>query len=116
MTSPRLTIFKQSSRYSEIDRPALQEQCFFSHALSLTRTEFVPFAKIFDRKELHQNALCVVKRNMPHVCEVLFNDSLQTDLVSPEFLTSIELTSFGKELVDAVGIQAAQTILGEVKK
>lgn len=109
----QLKIFKQSSRYSEIDRPALHERCFFSHALALTRNEFIPFARNFERSEIHQNAICEVKKHHPHVIEVLFDGASQTDFVSPEFLLSIELTPFGEELAGAIGQSAAEHLFGE---
>lgn len=109
---PALSIFKQPHRYSESDRPAPGERCFFSHALRLTSTEYVSFPRSFERKELFQNAFVTVQKNRPHLVEALFDGADASDLISPEFLLSMELTAFGHELVDAVGMPAATSLSG----
>lgn len=99
-------LFKTHDRYSEHDRPEVGDRCFFSHALRLLGEEFVPMEKTL----LRQSTQCVVVKNHPHVIEVVFDGSDQTDLVSPEFLIRRELTIFGKRFFhDTKDKMSAQT-------
>ena len=101
MTSKMPKIFKSSKRYSGEDRPEIGETCFFSHAEQLILTdEFVPKTKSFLRGWIKQNATVKIVRNLDRIVEVLFSGSSKTDLVSPEFLISRELTSFGRVFFD----------------
>jgi len=72
----------------------------FSCALQLTQNEFVPQEKLFEREEIHQGARCVVLAHLNHIVRVKFEHSNREDLVSPEFLIPLELTKFGRELVE----------------
>jgi len=88
-------IYKSSSRYSERSRPCIGQLCIFSHAIELTHNLFAPKAKEYDCHWLHSFAQCKVISNHPHLVEVRFEDADRNDLISPEFLTTAELTKFG---------------------
>ena len=104
-------IFKQSLRYSETHRPSVGSRCFFSHAYKLLQDEFVPKARLFDRPELRQGALVSVLKNRSHIVEVMFDGATTKDFVSPEFLLSMDLTSFGKEIAESLG-SSGESMLG----
>lgn len=92
------SIYKKSYRCSGVNELLIGERCMFSFALQLTRDEFVPHKKLWEREEIYQGARCVVIERLDHVVRVRFKHSNQSDLVSPEFLILLEMTSFGEEL------------------
>ena len=94
-------IFKKIDRCSESNMPEIRARCMFSYALQLTHNEFVPQDKLYEREEIHQGARCVVLAQLDHVIRVRFERSDQEDVVSPEFLIPLELTRFGRELLDS---------------
>ncbi len=96
---PLPQIYKKTDRCSGVNDPIIGERHMFSHALQLTIDEFVPQKKLFERKEIHQGTRCVVIGRINNIVIVKFDHSDQEDLVSPEFLIPLELTSFGKELL-----------------
>ena len=94
-------IFKRIDRCSERYKPKIGRRCMFSHALQLTDDEFVPQKKLFEREEIHQGARCKILARLDHVVRVRFEHSDRDDVVSPEFLIPLELTKFGKELLES---------------
>ena len=104
-TLPKL--FKSSSRYSVGTKPSIGELCFFSNAITLFRDELVPKTKTsYLHPWIKQNAVVKIIRNLDYITEVRFADSDQTDLVSPEFLISRELTAFGQAFFDQTKVAA----------
>ena len=101
MTSPSMPkIFKSTKRYSDVDRPARGDTCFFSHAVCLFSGEFVKRSKDFLHEWIKQDAIVKVVRNAESFTEVQFVDAPQTDYVCPEFLMKMELTAFGQAFFD----------------
>lgn len=94
-------IFKKIDRCSESNMPLIGTRCMFSHALQLTIDEFVPHKKLFEREEIHQGARAKVLAKLGHVVRVRFEHSDRDDIVSPEFLIPLELTRFGRELLES---------------
>jgi len=89
--------------------PSIKARCLFSHALKLTKNEFVPQPRAFEREEIHQNARCTVIGLNPHTVKVRFDQAEINDIVSPEFLIPLELTKFG-ELVTKKSPELAQKL------
>ena len=100
------TLLKTPTRFSEERRPPVGSTVIFSHAFQLLLTDFVPEAKDFNRDEIYNGAEAKVIENKKNIVEVLFNGSEQTDLVSPEFLTTGELTAAGEKLFQHKGMSA----------
>ena len=94
-------IFKKTNRCSENAMPIIGTRCMFSHAQQLTQNEFVPQEKPFEREEIYQGARCKVLARLDHVVRVRFEHSDKQDIVSPELLIPLELTSFGRELMNS---------------
>ena len=105
-------IFKNTERYSDATRPTIGETCFFSHAIILLKDELVPKTKPFLHEHIKQDSTVKIKRNLDHIVEVMFLNSDQTDLVSPEFLLKRELTAFGQAFFD----QNKEKMQPQVKK
>lgn len=101
MTLELPKIFRKINRCSENDMPMIGERCMFSHALQLTQNEFVPQDRLWEREEIYQKARCKVLAMLDHVVRVRFEHSDRDDIVSPEFLIPLELTAFGKELLES---------------
>ena len=95
-------LFKLPKRFSEEHRPIISSTVIYSHALQLGLTEFVPKAKDSDRDEIFNGAEVLVLENMPNVIEVMFFGAKKSDLVSPEFLITGELTVAGKEIFSQI--------------
>lgn len=97
-------IFKETDRCSREKMPGIGQRCMFSHALRLLRNEFVPQERPFRRDGIHQGAQCKVLGFIfpdPSVVVVRFDCSDQDDLVSPEFLIPLKLTTFGEMLLNS---------------
>lgn len=94
-------IFKKIDRCSESDMPEIGQRCMFSHTLQLTIDEFVPQRKLYEREEIHQGARLSILAQLDHVVRVRFEHSDREDIVSPEFLIPLELTRFGRELLES---------------
>jgi hypothetical protein len=95
------SIFKNQVRFSERYRPEIGLTVVFSHAIQLSLFEFFPEMKDFNRADVFNGAKAMVVQNWPHVIEVKFEGADETDLVSPEFLTTGELTAFGEQLFES---------------
>lgn len=97
-------LLKPPSRFSAEKRPRVGSTAVYSHAFQLLLSEFVPETKDIGRDEVYNGAEVEIISNRPNVVEVLFNGAKQTDLVSPEFLTTGELTAAGKKIFEIKGL------------
>ena len=98
------SLLKQPMRFSERHRPTVVSIVVYSHAIQLLLSEFVPETQDIGRDEVFNGAEVEVIRNSEHIVEVLFNGAKQTDLVSPEFLTTGELTKAGELILQHKGL------------
>ena len=98
------SLFKEPKRFSAERRPKAGSTVVYSHAFQLLLSEFVPETKDIGREEVFNGAEVKVIENRPNVIEVLFDGAKQTDLVSPEFLTTGELTTAGALIFEHKGL------------
>ncbi len=98
------SLFKEPKRFSAEQRPKIGSTVVYSHALQLLLSEFVPEAKDIGRSEIYNGAEAKVIENRPNITEVMFNGANQTDFVSPEFLTTGELTNAGELVFEHPGL------------
>lgn len=98
MTLSMPKIFKEQGRYSETKRPEIGGRVLFSPSIQLTVSEVVPFYRSCMGGKLTPVSTGVCKGNTMHLILVLFDNLPTPCLVSPSYLTSYELTTFGKAL------------------
>jgi len=96
-----LKMFKQTKRFSVLDRPTKDSKVFFSHCKVLTTSGVIKEIdrKFTNRKYLKKNSICKVICNTQNLVLVKFPKANDTDLVSPEFLINLELTQKGQEIL-----------------
>ncbi len=91
-----LNIFKEPTRYSQNHRPKLQTRLLFSPVKRIVDGVYKIDNRQMIRDHLKENSICTVIKNNKNTVLVQFPEQNDTDLVSPEFLITIELTKQGK--------------------
>ena len=94
-----LKIFKEPTRYSATNRPKPGTRLLFSPVKQMIDGLFTPDNRTLTRSYLKQNNICIVVENTKNLVLIQFPNQKDTDLVSPEFLITIELTKIGTSIL-----------------
>lgn len=102
-----IEIFKNGERFGIKNLPTVGQRCFYMPGLFLAPNIFIPNYQKCIKPYINICSQCIVERvpknsskkpKLRNVVEVKFLNQNETDIVSPEFLVSFELTKEGKEL------------------
>lgn len=105
-----IQIFKSGERFGIKNLPAIGQRCFYMPGLFLAPNVFVPNYLKCAKPYIKICSQCIVERvpkddskkpKLRNVVEVRFLNQNDTDIVSPDFLVSVELTAEGIELFNA---------------
>ena len=88
-----MKIFKKTTRFSPLNKPAINEKCIFSPATQLTTNHFEEMESFDSFLDIHIGDACTVVETTEHLVNVKFSNEENSLLVSPEFLVSQELTA-----------------------
>lgn len=97
-----MKLTKNEKRFSESDRPSIGSIVEFLPLIFLSLTEGIPDKRTFINSYIVRGARCKVVENTKHLTTVRFlkNQSNETDVVSPSFLVSRELTELGEKVME----------------
>ncbi len=105
-----IEIFKNGERFGAKNLPSIGQRCFYMPGTFLAPNVFVPNYWKCIKSYIKISSQCIVERvpkdgrgkpKLRNVVEVRFLNQNDTDIVSPDFLVSVELTAEGKELFNA---------------
>ena len=105
-----IQIFKNGERFSIKNLPKIGQRCFFMPGSFLAPNIFVPDYRKCTKPYINICSQCIVERvpkddskkpKLRNVVEVKFLNQNEADIVSPDFLVSVELTTDGKELFNS---------------
>ncbi len=104
-----IEIFKNGERFNIKHLPEIGQQCFYMPGIYLVPSLFIPDYRTCIKSYIKPCAQCIVKRvpdknneekpKLKHLVEVIFMNQNDTDIVSPDFLVSVELTEEGMEIL-----------------
>lgn len=101
METPKLT--KNEIRFSKLIRPAVNSIVEFSPVMILCNSVTARMTgTMFIKKWMVEGGKCMVIENCENVVLVEGGEGSETDLISPEFLISRELTDEAMRAVDAL--------------
>ena len=105
-----MEIFKTGDRYSITNLPPIKTQCFYIPCIFLTTTIAIPIYRKCMKEYIKPFLQCTVirvpdkksneKPKLKNLVAVKFRDQDDTDLVSPSFLVSVELTIDGTQMLN----------------
>jgi len=96
-----IQIFKNGERFSDNNLPAINTRCFYMPGMMLVPDVFIPDYRTCIKSYIKPCAQCDVIRvpgskgepKLKNLIEVRFLNQSETDLVSPDFLVSVEFTA-----------------------
>lgn len=97
-----MKLTKNEYRYSGTHKPKIGSECILSIAKQLTINIYKEVERVLVPFQLKGGLKCVILKNHKHLTEVQFAHRACTDLVSPSFLISRELTVKGLRALEAI--------------
>ena len=104
MKNPKL---HNTKRLSLCNRPDIGEVCIFNPAVHLIDNIYANGNRTLLKPYMTQMSKCTVIKHGDYTEYVQFNNTSDTDIVSPEFLLRRKLTAFGKTLQNAYKLKVS---------